>query len=153
MKYSLLPNNPEVVRTLATWIYNEWLTSNPDSSVDKVINLISPRINSTQVPLSIVAFTDDGKPVGTASLTELDMKSHPELTPWLGSVYVSSEARGHGVASELCKRIENETKRLGHSKLYLFTEDQMALYGRMGWTVKAKEEYRGLNVTIMEKDL
>jgi hypothetical protein len=90
MKYSLLPNNPNVIRAVATWIYDEWLKSNPDSSVEKIILVISQRINSNKVPLTIIAFSDDEVPVGTASLTELDMKSHPELTPWLGAVYVSS---------------------------------------------------------------
>lgn len=153
MNYSLIPNDPDVIRTIATWIYEEWLKPNPDASIEKIITLLSQRIDSTKVPLTIVAFEDDGTPVGTASLTELDMKSHPELTPWLGAVYVSNAARGRGIASELCKRIEKEAKSLGHSILYLFTKDQVSLYSNMEWKIKYTEEYRGMNVTVMEKEL
>lgn len=153
MRYSYLPNDPSTIRTLATWIYNEWLQSNPEASIDKTISMFSDRIESNKVPLTLIAFDDQDHPVGSASLTLQDMKSHPELSPWLASVYVSREARGQGVASELCLRIEKEAKRLGHTKIYLFTKDQMSLYSRLGWQTRGTEEYRGMHVTIMEKQI
>ena len=153
MKYSLLSNDPNTINTIATWIYNEWLKTNPDSSVNKIVSLLSQRINSSAVPLTMVAYSDADTPVGTASLTELDMKSHPELSPWLGAVYVPPEARGLGIASELCNRIESEAKRLEYPKIYLFTKDQMPLYSKLGWKIRSTEDYKGMNVTIMEKAL
>lgn len=153
MRYSLLSNNPRVINTIASWIYDEWLKTNPDSSVDKIVSLLSQRIDSSTAPLTIVAYSDDDVPVGTASLTELDMKSHPELSPWLGSVFVPPMARGQGIATELCKRIESEAKRLKYPKIYLFTKDQMPLYEKLGWKIRSTENHKGMNVTIMEKTL
>jgi N-acetylglutamate synthase-like GNAT family acetyltransferase len=66
---------------------------------------------------------------------------------------VPPEFRGMGIASELCKRIEYEALRLGYLNLYLFTKDQMSLYSRMGWETMSVEEYKGMNVTIMKKEI
>lgn len=149
LNYSYLSNDEKVIRQVASWIYYQWLSHKPEHSIESTIERIRPRAGSTEVPLCIVA-SDNGLPVGCASLTSSDMASHPELTPWLASVYVSDRARGKGIATELCTRIVAEAKRLGHQKLYLFTEDQMSLYGRMGWKIRGTENYRDLNVTIME---
>jgi hypothetical protein len=42
------------------------MKSNPDASVEKVITNLSQRIESSKIPLTIVAITDDGYPAGTA---------------------------------------------------------------------------------------
>jgi hypothetical protein len=36
-----------------------------------------------------------------------------------------------------------------HPELYLFTFDQARFYARLGWRELLREEYRGVNVTIM----
>lgn len=149
MTYSYLMDDEAVIRQVASWIYHEWLSNKPEHTVESTIERIRPRVESTEVPLCIVAF-ENGLPVGCASLTKTDMASHPELTPWLASVYVSPVARGKGIASELCTRVVGEAKRLGYEKLFLFTKDQMSLYARMGWKIVGTEDYRDLHVTIME---
>lgn len=153
MNYAYLSQNEELILTISTWVFNEWGKHNSESTLEKVVTAFTARAESKVMPLTIVAFDDQGNPVGTASLTVNDMKSHPELTPWLGSVFIAPEARGKGIASELCRRIETEAKRLGHSRLYLFTDSAQKLYAKMGWTHKADEVYRDLNVSIMELDL
>jgi predicted N-acetyltransferase YhbS len=143
----------QVIRQLAEWFYSEWLSTNPQASIDKMEATLSLRAESNSVPLTMVCFDEDKALVGSASLTVCDMKSHPELTPWVGSVYVASSARGRGIAFQLCFRIEAEANRLGYSKIYLFTKDKMPLYLKLGWSIKCTEEYNGMQVTIMEKDL
>ena len=153
IKYVLLPQDETLIQTIGSWVFNEWGKHNPEATLDKVINAFRNRAGSTVVPLTVVALDQNDQPVGTASLTVTDMKTHPELTPWLSSVYILPEARGNGIATELCRQIEREAKRLGNSRLYLFTDNAKELYLKLGWEIKAYEEYRDLNVTIMEIDL
>jgi predicted N-acetyltransferase YhbS len=153
MRISLLPKNSQIIKQLAEWFYAEWLSSNPQASVEKMEATLALRAESTTVPLTAVCFDEYETLVGSASLTVCDMKSHPELTPWLGGVFVAPHARGRGIASSLCTRIEAEAQRLGYSKLFLFTKDKMPLYSKLGWSVRSVEEYTGMTVTIMEKDL
>lgn len=153
MQFTFLPQNPQIIRQLAEWFYVEWLSSNPQASIEKMEATLSLRVKSDKVPLTMVCFDEEGSLVGSASLTICDMKSHPELTPWLGSVFVAPSARGQGLASKLCLKIELEAQKLGYSKLYLFTDDKMPLYLKLGWLIKSVEEYNGKTVTIMEKNL
>jgi N-acetylglutamate synthase-like GNAT family acetyltransferase len=153
MKIVYLPKDDELIKTLATWIYNEWLRSNPDASIDRMISILSARAGSVKVPLTVVALNDEGHPIGVANLTESDMKTRTDLTPWLGGVYVPPESRGKGVGSALCKRIENEAKRLDFSKAYLFTKNQQRLYSKLGWKTISVEQYKNMEVTVMELQL
>lgn len=153
MQFTYLPQNPQIIRQLAEWFYAEWLSSNPQASIEKMEATLTLRAESQKVPLTMVCFDEEGSLAGSASLTVCDMKSHPELTPWLGSVFVAPSARGQGLASKLCLKIETEAQKLGYSKLYLFTDDKMPLYTKLGWLIRSVEEYKGKTVTIMEKDL
>lgn len=149
MKITYLPKNESVIRTLATWIYQEWLTSDPNASIERMTSLLTARAESTEVPLTVVAMTDDGDPIGVANLTAADMKSRTDLTPWLSGVFVPPEQRGKGVGSALCIRIGEEAKRLKLKKAYLFTKDQHELYSKLGWKVLVRENYKDMDVTVM----
>ena len=143
-----LPNDPAIVRTLAEWHQGQWghLTGR---DVETRIREFEPQLGSNRIPLTVVAFAE-GRPVGTASLLAHDMDTHPELTPWLASVYVAPEQRRQGTGERLCRRIVAEARRLGVPRLYLFTPDQAPWYARMGWHERVRETYRGEVVTIME---
>src|SRR3989338_5315815 len=115
MQFTYLPQNPQIIRQLAEWFYAEWLSSNPQSSIEKMEATLTLRAESNIVPLTLVCLDEEGSLAGSASLTVCDMRSHPELTPWLGSVFVAPSARGQGLASKLCLKIETEAQKLGYS--------------------------------------
>src|SRR5690606_12830155 len=87
--------------------------------------------------------------LGSASLLADDMSSHPELTPWLASVYVAEQHRGQGIGSTLVRRVMQHARDIGIKRLYLYTPDQEKLYARLGWQVLSGEQYNGTAVTIM----
>src|SRR5205823_1666925 len=101
MKIITLPKDERIIRTVATWFYNEWAKLNPDASVDKMAAGLVVRAEATQIPLTIIALDVNGTPVGAANLTPTDMQSHKELTPWMSGVYVLPEYRGRGIGSAL----------------------------------------------------
>ncbi|WP_435389741.1 GNAT family N-acetyltransferase [Halomonas sabkhae] len=102
---------------------------------------------------SVFAAMSGERPVGMASLVVDDMSDRRDLTPWLASVFVLPEWRGHGIASRLVRRVEEEAEAHGVGRCYLYTPDQQSLYRRLGWQDVEEREYRGEVVTIMQRDL
>lgn len=147
----LTPDSPHVI-TVATWQHEAWGHLNPLLDFQGRCDEVRSECGSDGVPRVFVAMSDE-RPVGTASLIENDMTSRPHLTPWLASVFVIPEQRGQGIASQLVLCVEEEARTSGIETLYLFTPDQQALYGRLGWREREALTYRGENVTIMARDL
>ena len=81
-----LADNAELIPLLAQWHYAEWpLDSVP--SVEARIELIRNRLGRREMPTTLVAVRD-ANPLGFVSLISNNMDSHPELFPWLASLYV-----------------------------------------------------------------
>jgi predicted N-acetyltransferase YhbS len=104
------------------------------------------------VPCAWVAFVDE-VPVGSVSLIESNMDTHPELTPWLAALFVLPEYRGRRVGEALVRRCESEGKATGFTRMYLYATDASTYYLRFGWTPLAEDIYEGEPVVIMSKDL
>lgn len=144
---SYLPRDAELVRTIARWHQDTWghLTGR---GLEARIEEFQEQLESRNVPLTLVAFAD-GIPAGSASLLTHDMDTHPDLSPWLGSVFVLPQFRRRGIGERLCRRVMAESQRLGVDTLYLFTEDRAPFYQRMGWEKLSGETYMGEEVTLM----
>lgn len=91
--------------------------------------------------------------LGTASLRSQDMDTRPHLTPWLGRVYVEESHRRQGIGAALASSVQEKTRSLGFPVLYLFTFDKEAYYGRLGWQLLERTEYRGHHVVVMQKEV
>jgi predicted N-acetyltransferase YhbS len=61
------------------------------------------------LPLSLVARSDEGQPLGAASLLASTVTQR-HLRPWLSSVVVPAVHRGHGIASALSLRALKEAR-------------------------------------------
>ena len=149
MEIRPIPADPNVVETVAGWLFREWGHLSPGSSHQRAIDRLSERIGSTGVPLALVAF-ESGQPIGTASLVASDMDTHPQFTPWLASVYVPPEFRLHGIGSALCRSIVSELNRLKITRAYLMTPNKEAYYQGLGWRTIEREIYRRELVAVME---
>ena len=66
----------------------------------------------------------NNKVIGTAALDDYDMDTHPELSPWIASLYVEKNHRKKGAGAALVRRIIEEARSSNIKKLYLFTHDQ-----------------------------
>jgi len=152
MDITYLKDNPEEVSVLAGWIYDEWGKLAPGRTPETAHQKVRQTVGSSEIPLTLMCRVD-GKLAGTASIDTADMSTHPDLTPWMASVYVSPEMRRQGIASALCSRIRDELIRLNVKTAYLFTPDQEKLYESFGWKTFLREKYHGEQVVIMRLDL
>ena len=149
MRIEGIADHPELIETVAQWQWESWGNLEPgDSLAKRIAYLTEQAAHRDRIPTTFVALEED-EPLGSASLVAHDMDTHPELSPWLASVYVKPAARGRGVASALVRRVVQEAARLGYARLYLFTEDAHGLYKKIGWQAIATEQFQGLGVTIM----
>jgi predicted N-acetyltransferase YhbS len=112
------------------------------------ITTLRGRAYRDRIPTTLVAMAGD-EPIGSVSIVERDMTTHPDLGPWLAAVYVEPLFRGRGVGSELVQRAVRRAAELGAKRVYLYTDDAPAFYERLGWSTVSHENYEGHQVVIM----
>lgn len=143
-----LADHPDLAPVLAAWVYGEWGHLLPERTEEMLVVAFRQRSTPHVIPESFVALAGD-RPVGMASLIEDDMKTRPDLSPWLAAVYVLPEFRNRGVGSGLVRAVMAEAMALDVEQLYLFTPDQEAFYRRLSWRTLERAIYRGEEVVIM----
>lgn len=148
IQINTLQDRPGYLQVLADWHHAEWSYLNPDRTLAMRIEQMRADLEGRVIPTTFVAECE-GELLGSASLLAADMSSHPELTPWLGSVYVADRHRRKGIGSMLVRRVVQHAWDNGIRQLYLYTPDQAQLYARLGWQVCSEESYNGTPVTLM----
>ncbi|MFN2507858.1 MAG: GNAT family N-acetyltransferase [Chthoniobacterales bacterium] len=154
IRFDYLARHPALADELAKFAWAEWqhiYRARGDTFADAQRSY-RERANSDRLPLALVAF-DGGELVGTVSLKEQDLEIRPEITPWLGGLYVIPQARGRGVASLLMQRAVQEARRLKLPTLFLWTPSAETLYRRLGWREVERTEYCGKRIVIMQSRL
>jgi GNAT superfamily N-acetyltransferase len=144
-----LAHRPDLAAVVAQWLFDEWGNFYPGGTVNGWLDHIRTRMNADRIPMTVIAVDDRGEPIGTVALVENDMNTHPELSPWLGGVYVIPTARGRGVASAVINHVIKCAEDLGIRNLYLYTNGSERLYRRLGWQRVCREPYMGRDVTLM----
>jgi len=143
---------PEHIPLLAAWHHAQWSYLSPSTTVEQRIARLRENTGKLCVPTTFVAL-HGGKPAGSASLVNLDMSTHQQLSPWLAAVYVSPEHRRHGIGAALVNRVVDEARALSIARLYLYTPDKQRFYTRLGWYEMETLHYRGYMMTVMQIDL
>lgn len=143
-----LADYPQYIPTVAHWQYEAWGHSNPGDSVERRIERLSQHTGRPGIPTTLIAIENDAV-LGSAGLVVNDLRTHPDLTPFLAGVYVAPMHRRRGVATALVTQAKAVIQQLGLSALYLITPDQQNLYARLGWAPQGDVEYRGELVTLM----
>lgn len=151
MQISSLKDKPHHLPPLAQWHHAEWSYLNPARTLDERIEEMREDLEGNAIPTTFVA-EDNGELLGSACILADDMSSHPELSPWLASVYVAEQHRKKGIGSVLVKRVMQHAQGNGVKRLYLYTPDQAGLYAKLGWRIHSEESYNGTPVTIMSID-
>jgi N-acetylglutamate synthase-like GNAT family acetyltransferase len=137
---------------MAEWFYAEWSSMYEDMEIDDVKRRIGSRLHYDKIPLAIIAMQGPTM-IGTVSLKESDMETHPELAPWLAGLYVAEKHRERGVGKLLVDNIIAIAAKLGLSRLFLFTPKQEQFYKNQGWELLAREMYHTHEVSIMAKNI
>lgn len=144
-----LAEAPGHIPRIAAWHHTEWGYLNPGGTVETRIERMKRYLSGAKIPAMYIA-VDGNELLGTAALVESDMDSHPELSPWLASVFVNPDYRKRGIGAALVKKVMEQARAQGISPLYLFTPDQAPFYTALGWQFVAQESYRGGNATLMK---
>jgi predicted N-acetyltransferase YhbS len=136
-----LAERPDLLPTVASWIYNEWWTEVDGANEGKLTGLLRAHLIKDQMPLTLVASLERC-PVGTAMLLahDVDTEQWPELSPWLAAVYVVPEYRNRGIGAALVNAIVAQATALGVGALYLLTVGREEFYARLGWQVVDRGE-------------
>ena len=145
-----LTDCPAHLALVAAWQQAEFGYLNPSITLEQREARLRESLQDAGPPLTMVAVSDDGVPVGAASLLSRTI-THPHLAPWLSTVVVPPACRGRGIASALSLRIASEAGRLGFPTIYLFTPHNASLYRRIGWETIEVAELNGKPVTIMAR--
>ncbi len=156
MKIAPLIERPDLVAQVAAWGFAEWGHLNPSETLEQRVVRIQGKMNVDRVPVAFVALdaSDSGGDdiVGTASLIFDDLEGDPR-NPWLASVFVLPAHRKKGIASALVRTVEATARRLGYSRLYLFTSTAPDLYAGLGWRALEQRDYRGEHIQVMDRTL
>jgi predicted N-acetyltransferase YhbS len=140
-----LADHPDLVETLAGWHWASW---GQPGDLRHWIETLRGRAHRDRIPTTFVAMAGD-VPIGSVSIVERDMSTHPDLGPWLAAVYVEPAFRGRAVGSELVRRAVRRAAELGAERVYLYTDDAQVFYERLGWSIVTEEEYEGHHVAVM----
>ena len=95
----------------------------------------------------------DGAPIGTCLLVESEIEPNHDVSPWLAGLFVAPERRRRGAGGILVRAIEDQARERGFSRLYLYTTDAVGFYARLGWAGLDRTNWRGLDTTLMVRDL
>ena len=148
LKISDLHNEPQHLLQLARWHHKQWGYLNPQLAESDRVEKMQAYLTPDLLPSTLVG-TCGGELVGSAALVNCDMDSHPELSPWLASVYVDARWRQRGIGRELVYAVMSLARSGGYKQLYLFTDDQHGFYEQLGWSELNREVYREIPVVIM----
>ncbi|RMF09823.1 MAG: N-acetyltransferase [Candidatus Neomarinimicrobiota bacterium] len=141
---------PDIIPTLAEWLYHQWGHLQPDDSVSRRVQALQERLDVGRIPFTLAAVRGH-TPLGCASVVEHDIPGRPDLSPCVASVFVHPSYRKQGVGSALMERVTTQAFRLGYERLYLFTWDQERLYRSLGWETMETAPYRGDRIVIMRR--
>jgi len=138
-----LAERPDLLSTVATWIYDEWWVDVDGANVGTLTDLLRAHRIKDQMPLTLVASLER-RPVGTAMLLAHDVETEPwpELSPWLAALYVMPEYRRRGIGAALVNAIVAKATDFGVGALYLATVGQERFYTRLGWQVADRREHK-----------
>lgn len=135
---------------IAEWQMAAFGYLNPAATLADRMTRLAGSLQTTALPLALVALSDEGEPVGSASL-QTSTVTHDHLSPWLSSLVVPSCYRGQGIASALALWAVKEARRLALPTLYLLTPHDEALYVRLGWERLEVTMHRGTRLTVMSR--
>jgi GNAT superfamily N-acetyltransferase len=149
-----LANHPAYADHLGCLSWQEWqhIYEKRGQTLDDARKSYRQRANLDRLPLALIACCG-AELAGTVSLKEQDLEIRPDLTPWLGGLFVLPEWRGRGLASLLMRRAMAEAKPLRLNNLYLWTSSAESLYLKLGWKSLERTTYCGKEIVVMQTNL
>lgn len=136
--------------TVASWLHAEWWAQE-GWSLDGTIGFLRAAVGPA-APVSFVAEVD-GCPAGHAMLDVDDLKTRPDLTPWMVSVLVAPALRGRGVGRALAHHVVAAARARGYPMLWAHTSTALEYWKRFGFIEIGSERWAGGPTTLLRLDL
>lgn len=129
---SNLNDFPELKLVAADRVWNAWWR--PYGRLLQVVtDFFDDLPRARGIPFGLVAH-DDGRYVGSILALVSDLDERPELSPWVGALWVEPDFRRQGVAAALVKAALNEIFAVGHEVAFLCaTAEKRVMYQNQGW--------------------
>jgi GNAT superfamily N-acetyltransferase len=118
IRIAAVSKQPELAPLVGEWRVNAFFNRPGGCTVEEMAaRILKPpgRPNETFV------LFDGDRPVGTAGLMRSDLKCRPDLTSWLGGLYVEPAFRGRGHATALVRQVEDFARAVLVPVLWLHT--------------------------------
>jgi N-acetylglutamate synthase-like GNAT family acetyltransferase len=131
MKIEKLYPTTENIGVVATWLWENWGTKEPNNYSFWYSWVESSNFENA-IPQTFVCI-EGGLIVGTVSLWRCDLQSRQDIFPWLGGLYVKKEHREAGFAKTLVEYACISAHKMGYNTLYLFSELN-GFFENLGWT-------------------
>ncbi len=150
IQITYLADHPQHLRQVALWNNTEW-PEYYEGNLDQAILYHTATMTRKEVPCALVALAGNVL-AGTVTLLKEDMNIRPNLTPWLGSLYVDSSFRGKGLARKLITACTEEAAAIGIKRLYVWTKELRSLFESEGWKFLEAVDFLGARVDILSLD-
>ena len=148
MRVAYLSEYPQYARQLADWHHAEWGAHIDGWSREMAETELRMHTGRCQVPTTLLAMQGE-RLLGSVSLLQNDHDDIRGYSPWLASLYVIPEMRGHGLGRLLTRRLVAEAFALGVATLYLYTVDSQDFYRALGWHQVGQIGFHGWDATVM----
>lgn len=146
-----IAERPDLAPLVAGWLWNAFWRGY-GHTLAYVHDLVAGAHARHGPPQCFVLLLGD-EPAGTASLLPADLDERPDLTPWLGGVFVRPASRGQGHVGLLIEAVEAAARDAGTGTLWLYTRTAERVYARAGWTLVEHFPYRGSQAALMQRTL
>lgn len=144
-----LAKHQHLIGEIAMLLHAEWGDLVPWAEPAAIERRFAEQLLTALAPFTLVALSDSGGLLGTASVKLYELPDHPDKVHWLGEVFIPRRLRGQGIGSALVRACIEQSRILGIPAMYLYTPDQQPLYARFGWREIAAAVVNGEKVSIM----
>jgi predicted N-acetyltransferase YhbS len=148
-----LTDEPDLAATIANLQFALWGPLTGFDSRSDYEQFLLKTIHSAGLPTVLVARRGAAF-VGSVNLLINEMTIRPELSPWLGQLFVVDAERGAGTGNALIDAATDHAAKLGFRRIYLYTSGTLpSYYASRSWRTIEEVDYLGKLRTIMAFDL
>ena len=166
MKIRLVPasTHPELLEIPLRWSLDLWGEGKEEFSVEDWIDFYQRvqksdyqtwNLNSDGKELLYLVMPEESPEViGVIGLCDFDdLEEFRHLRPWICAFIVREDLRGMGIGRQIISEIEHMAKSFGIETVYLWTEDQVGFYLKLGYNKIDELNKPNRHIHVLSKSL
>ena len=147
---SRLCDFPSFAPFLAAAHAQEWGHLYANWNQDTALGNFQMEKGITDLPTTWVIHHQSGALVGSVSLLMDDLPGHPDLNPWLASLFVFPEFRSLGLGRILVQKALDVLRYHQFPHAFLFTENKASFFSKFNFCIHSQTKAEGHEVTLMK---